>query len=321
MITGDYQLMFEDYYTGDMIVLGGEGAYCSVNFDGIGSADLRDAVRELPSEDGVTFGFEFLGMRKWTIKGSIKNGSGEYASSPESAWDSLSQIMRAWDYNRSRLTAREVVPLYFKRPGRDTMIVYGRPDRIDPDVGRSYAGYVSYQAAFRQSDPKFYSDDIHSLTLSIDTPYVGGLLLTDLTGDSLGTMTNAFEIPFTTTATTGTADLLQHAGDADSPLIITINGDVINPRLRLVGSGGSTVWEIKLTTTIDAGASVTIDTRQWKRSIVRDDGATMAGTLVGNRLAELVVPPGGPYEVQYSGQSTGGNSSCEITYRNAWTAL
>lgn len=312
MSVNDYQLMFQDYYSGDMITLGGDGSYCSVRFDGIGSAELRTSERDNPAEDGIGFGYEYLGKRNWTINGAVKSGAGSYAGSASGAWDSMSKLMRAWDYNRARLKARDVVPLYFKRPGRETMVVYGRPDRIDPDPTQSYVGYITYQASFRQSDPKFYADEITTEMLTILPPYVGGLLLT--------ASKDALVLPFTTTGFTERQGTINNTGDIDTPIFATINGPVNNPSLKCINVDGSTRWSITLQTNVQSGQSVVVDARQWARSVVRNDGSSLAGAIIGPRLGDLTVPPG-TAELVYAGQSPGNTSTCVVNIRNAWTAV
>lgn len=314
MTVNDYQLQFEDYATGELITLGdSNSAFCSVRFDGIGSSELRTSEIEMSAEDGIQFGFEYLGKRPWTISGAVKSGSNPYiGGDSSSAWDNLSRLMRAWDYNSARHKARSVVPLWFKRPGRETMLVYGRPDRIDPDVSHSHAGYVTYQASFRQSDPKFYSATEQEITLPIATPYVGGLLY-NATQDGL-------ILPFMTSEMTERQGVIEQFGDIDAPLIIKFNGQVTNPTLRLLNSDGSDRWKIKLQTSIGSSQSVTIDTRLWRRTVLRNDGASLAGAVRGPRLAQLVAPPG-TSELVYSGASEGGSSTCSIRVRNAWAAI
>ena len=312
MITGDYQLMFEDYLTGDMITLGDAGDYCSVRFDGIGSAELRTSEREKPSEDGISFGYEFLGKRTWTISGSVKPGEGSVPGDASTAWDSVSKLMRAWDFNRARLTPRAVVPLYFKRPGRELMVVYGRPERIDPDPTQSYVGFVSYQASFRQSDPKFYSDAEQTMVLTASQPYVGGILLNE--------DMDAFQLPFTTTATTSREGVLITGGDIESAPIITFEGPSSNPKLQLLNNDDSVRWTMTLLTTLGSDDVVTIDPRLWARTVLRNDGASLAGSLRGPRLAEILVPPGNN-EFVYTASSSGGTSNCTIKLRNAWGAI
>lgn len=311
MISGDYQLMFQDYYTGQMITLGGDEDYCSVRFDGIGSADLRSAEREMPGEDGITFGYEFLGARKWTIEGSVKSGTNNYAASDSGdAWNALAMLMRAWDYNRARLQAREVVPLYFKRPGRELMRVYGRPERIDPDASKSYAGFVSYQASFRQSDPRFYSDVLQSTTLPLTQPYSGGLLYNDA-------MT-ALITPFATSSVTFRQGTLINNGDYNAPLVIKFKGPVVNPAVSLLNSSGAPIWTATLKTTVNTGQTVTIDTRQWNRSVTRQDGASYAGYLNSPPLSSLSLPPGA-WEARFAGTSPDGTATCVIENRDTWS--
>lgn len=310
MITGDYQLMLEDPITGGMITLGDSSDYCAVRVESVGSHELRTSERDMPNEDGIAFGREFLGKSTWTINGAVKSGNNYTPSDASSAWDAMASLVRAWNYNRVRTQSRECIPLYFKRPGREAMVVFGRPERIDPDPSRSFAGYITYQASFRQSDPKFYESSIETLSITTQTAYAGGLLLNN-------TMTTLLA-PFSTTSITRTAAAVLNSGDISTPIMLTFQGSVTNPRATLVNNLGETVWSVKLSTSVLSGQSVTIDARQWKRSVLRNDGASLAGYLNGNRLAELVVPPG-PYELRFEGSNTEGTSTCAIEYRNAWS--
>ena len=312
MITGDFQLEFKDYATGKMITLGGADNYCSVRFDGIGSAELRAAERELTGEDGVVFGPEYLGTRKWTINGAVKVGSTLVPSvDPGSAWDSMTALMRAWDYYTERKQSRAVIPLYFKRPGRETTLVYGRPERIDPDVTQSHKGFITYQASFRQSDLRFYSYTEYITSLTVVQPAVGGLK-TNATQTAILT-------PFVTSTPIIRQGVVTQSGDVDAPVIMRIFGPVVNPVMTLRNLDGSVRWRLKVLGTVATNKLLTIDTRMWRRSALTNDNVSFAGALSGPRLSELVVPPG-TYEFAYEGTSTNGSSRCEFRFRDTWGA-
>lgn len=288
--------------------------YCIFSIDGLGSPELRTQEIELPNADGMTFGREFQGMRKWTINGAVKGGS---PSTPATgadvaaAWDAMSDLLTLWGRNDVRSTERTITYLQFQRPGRDPVICYGRPDRIDPDTSVSYAGYINYAAVFRQSDSNFYSLEEFSVRNAIAVPYSGGLLYS---ADRRGIL-----VPLTTTAGTQRTDGVNNQGDTDSWPIITIFGPVLNPRVSL-RVDASDLWLVQLKTVLGSNQSIVIDTRPWMRSVTRSDGANIGGVLRGARLNEMVVPPGQSLFI-FDGQDRTATSSAEIRFRSAWASL
>lgn len=310
MDSNDYEINYQDYYNGDFISLG-SGEYCSVRFDGVGSPDLRESTFDISGGDGYLFGIEYFSGITWNITGGIHGGVNKNApGSAELAWERWSQLSRAWTGYPERLTTRGVVPLYFKRPGRESMVVYGRPNRIDPDQSRSYSGFISYTATFRQSDPKFYSSDEASFSLQLETPYAGGLRI-DNTG-SVG-----FLLPFQTTQATPKTGAIVVAGDTETNPIIAIKGPVTNPRVTYFNPIGDVGWVIRLNKPVPSGTTVTIDTRSWQRSIIDQNGVSYAGAYIGERLKDIEFAPGVGY-VEYLGTDATATSTCTVTYRNAW---
>lgn len=308
-LSTNHVIKIQDWATGNFITLG-EGAYCTVRLEGFGSPDFRSDEFEVPGGDGVMFGREYLGARRWTISGTIKSGVKTVPTTPDGAWSEISTLLRAWDYAVARMTPREVMPLYWKRPGRESVLMYGRPERLDPEMSGAFHGLITYTAVFRQSDPKFYGLDEYVTGLGMDTSTTGGIIL------SQSGMTS----PFGTSAYTQRPGSLFLGGDVESPPIITINGPVTNPTVTLLHQLGGTRWSFTLNTTIGSGASVTIDTRHWKRSIVRNDGVNLAGTLNGSRLALLMVQPGNN-NFSFTGSNTSGSTSLQVRVRNAWASV
>ncbi len=308
----DYEIQIKDYLTGEYISLG-SGDYCSVKFDGVGSPDLRESVFDVSGGDGIQFGTEYVGAVNWTITGAIHAAlNANVVGSSADTWNAWSVLARAWTHYPERKIPRAVVPLYFKRPGREQMVVFGRPNRIDPETTRSYSGFISYTASFRQSDPKFYSSNQTILNLSLDTPYVGGLLLNN---DQ-----DAFLIPLQTSVATARTGTIFNSGDTDTHPVITLNGGVNSPQVNLYSDLGALIWSIKLSTPIPAGTSVTIDTRNWARTITSSQGTSWAGAYIGDKLQDIIIPPGASI-FEYLGSDPTGTSTCQVLFRNAWASL
>lgn len=307
----DYEISVQDYFTGDFINLGSDDNMCGVKFDGVGTPELREAMYELSGGDGTRFGIEFFGGITWTITGSIHSGvNGRVAGDADTAWTTWSKLARAWSYYPERLTARGVIPLYFKRPGRQAMMVYGRPNRLDPITDRSYAGYISYTATFRQSDPKFYSVTSKEVVVGLDQSYSGGII----------TNGSAIVLPFTTTSAVPVTGAVQVSGDTTTHPIIAITGEAVNPVVSYLNSNGDTIWNVRLNATVAAGDTVVIDTRQWERSIVNlSDGASYAGAYVGNKLQDVTLQPGSGL-IRFGATSSNGSANVRVTYKDAWVS-
>jgi hypothetical protein len=316
----DHIVMLPEYSTGDWLTLG-EGSYCSAKLEGLGTPEMVTDELALPGRDGISFGREHFGSRKWTITGAIKSGDLSGAAGPaDDAWNALARLLRAWDYNPARGEAGAVIPLIWKRPGRRTVVIYGRPERLDPDTSRAFAGFISYTAVFRQSDVKFYDADEQTITATLVAPPSGGLLLNPAMNALLAT-----DGKLQTTAVVVNPTALyrsdEESGDIETNPIITFYGPVLNPQLRMLSDAGGTRWSVKLLTNVGYGQSITIDTRHWAQTVRRTpDGANMAGFIRSPRLRDVTIPLG-TNVVEYSGQDATSTSMCEIRFRNAWASV
>lgn len=307
----DYEIEIEDAFTGEFLSLGGDD-YCNVRFDGVGSPDLREAVYDVSGGDGVHFGVERYGAVNWTITGSIHGGVNKYtAGDPELAWERWSQLSRAWINYPERKIPRAAKALYFQRPGREQMVVYGRPQRIDPDTATSHAGFITYTASFRQSDPRFFSATESVNSVSLGAAYRGGINLTE-TQDAL-------VVPLSTTNADIRSSIISQEGDIATDVRVIFKGPVQNPRASLIDEDGNLVWLIEIKSVIPADVSVTVDSRQWVRSITTSSGASAAGAYFGPKLQDVVIPPGRS-EIVYSGTDATNTSLLELKYRNAWAS-
>lgn len=304
----DYEIVFRGINMG-------QSPYCITSISGLGSPELNSSELKISNEDGVAFGKEFFGSRKWMIAGSIKGGDPDKPSTAAQvaeAWDAMSTLLSAWDNSDVRYQVRDVTYMTFKRPGRESVRVYGRPERIDPDLEVSHAGYIKYDAIFRQADSAFYSDTEEVMLVGLVVPYAGGLLY-NATQDAL-------LLPFTTTAMTERVGAFVNTGTGITWPVITINGPVTNPLVEIRTSTSDPIWSVQFKTSLADGYSIILDTRPWIRSATRSDGANMAGTMRGSRMNEMFIPPGNN-EFVYNGQDITATSTAELRYRNAWSSL
>ncbi len=311
----DYMIHIVDYASGEELSLG-SGDFCAVKFDGVGSPELGEVTFDVSGGDGIHFGIERLRGVNWTITGAIHSGLNKNTpGSPQGAWDAWSKVSRAWIAYPQRTRARAVVPLYFQRPGRERMVVFGRPRRIDPDTERSHSGFISYTALYTQSDPRFYSSVEKSLTIQLTPTVTGGIHINTA---SATYPQGAFYLPFSTTSSTPRADTLANTGDSPTNPVIKFKGPVTNPRVAYYSDDGFE-WDIKLALKINQGQTITIDTRQWARTVTDANGGSQAGYYRGVKMQDITILPGAGY-IEYSGSDPTGTSTCELKFRNAWVS-
>lgn len=180
------------------------------------------------------------------------------------------------------------------------MVAYGRPRKLTPTSLRGLAdGVVAAVATFDTAHAGFYGDTEHLRTLTLLPDTSGGLTLPEVLPATLANIGNS------------NADQITNSGDVESWPVITFHGPIANPEITWVGTNTS----IRLVATVPSDRSVTIDPRPWVRSILRSDGASLAGAKRGVRLEDLRLPPG-VTEVAFRGQDATGTSSCVIRWRD-----
>lgn len=275
------------------------GDYYLADLAGLGSAGLREQAADLPGEDGVRFGREFTGSKSLTLEGTMDGAD---------VWAAQAAFQAAWDDPSVRSVAGAVVPLKVQRPGRAAVLVYGRPDRYDPELEDADTGHIAYTATFRQSDPKHYADTETAVVLQTSTASETGLVL----------VSGGLDAPLTTTAPTQRAGFITNNGDAHTWPVVTFYGAVTNPEVTLYDETGALVWQIALSASLAHDQSAVIDTRPWARTALRNDGANLSGSLSRESwLSQSQLPPG-RHEVVFSAS---GSASCEFRFRDAYLSI
>lgn len=234
----------------------------------------------------------------------IKLGVFFSGSTAEEVAQAAAEFANAWASAQNRKPGEESV-LEIGVHGR-TVRAYGRPRDLDIDDSDLFAQrHAEGTAIFDRTDGLFYGDPDNGgggqVTLSITPPQAQGLVFpvvfpwgTFKGGERQGVVVNAGLRP--------TQDVK-----------ITINGTVSNP----VVSGDG--WEIQLNTSLAYDRSVTIDARN--KTVTRDDGVSLAGTLTRkSRLDNIIVPPGSS-EFFFRGTSPDGSATATIRWGSAHTSL
>ena len=234
----------------------------------------------------------------------IKLGVFFSGNTAEEVAQAAAEFANAWATAQARKPGEDSV-LEIGVHGR-TLRAYGRPRDLDIDDTDIFSQrHAEGTAIFDRSDMFFYGDPDNGgggqVTLSITPPQAQGLVFpvvfpwgTFKGGERQGVVVNAGLRP--------TQDVT-----------ITINGTVSNP----VVSGDG--WEIQLNTSLAYDRSVTINARN--RTVTRDDGVSLAGTLTRkSRLDQIVVPPGSS-EFFFRGTSVDGSATATIRWGSAHTSL
>lgn len=261
-----------------------------------GGPEIETGDVDLPGEDGTVFGYDTHGGSTlvWEMA-----SAGTYTAAECRA--ALQRLAAVWGNRAVRASPRAVVPLRLRVPGGETVVVYGRPRRLEAGATRLIrAGFVEYAADFRTADSTFY-DDVEEQVLLDLLPQIGeGLIL-------------PFTLP-AVLAPLGDSDSsrLTNSGDEATWPVITFSGPITNPGVEWLATGQT----IQLITTLAYDQTATIDTRPWARTVLRSDGASLAGTIRGLRLAEMAIPPGST-EVKFRGQDMTGTARCAIRWRSA----
>jgi hypothetical protein len=260
---------------------------------------VTTADQVMPGEDGVMMGRDYLQGRTLSWDLMVDR---ETAADARALWQSLES---AWDAADTRSTPGAVVPVRIQPPGRGVVLAYGRPRKIAPaDMQFMRNGGVPITADFATVDRFFYDDVEQEVSFGI-RPTIG----------SGGGITWPVTWPITwASADTANSDVAVNAGNARTWPVITFTGPVVNPTIVL----GDNLHTLKLVATIAENETVTIDTRPWVRSVTRDDGGSLAGTMRGSRLSDLVLMPGSTL-ISMQGIDLSGTASGQLRWRSAYT--
>lgn len=286
-------------YPGVNLVFGDWAPYGLESPPDLGSIEPSNQDAAYPGGDGVMFGRDFMPGRTITL---------DLAVSATNEADNLAAhavLARAWRGDSLRRTPGAVATLAMHNGGR-TRVVYGRPRNfastllIVPQLG-----YSTATATFACSDDLFYSEAETSISVPLIPPPSGGLLA-------------PLASPLTTAQVVNRPGLVTTGGLVDTWPIITVHGPVTNPKVTLTGQ-----WFMQFSTTLASDQSLTVDTRPWARTVLRNDGASLAGSLTRDSvpLSRASVPGATSTEVVYSGTDITGTSSATVSWRDAYPHL
>lgn len=263
------------------LVFGKAGTtYLTTEHPQIVGGDSRFGDVDLEREDGTAFGEDYTSGKSVVFELGVDTTR---AANPHVAGaDALEVLESAWRDPKWREHSDAVAVLRSRAvPGR-TRRCYGRPRRYEETTSRaSHKGYSTAIADFALQDGKWYDDAEQSKTVQR-----GSL----------------FAAPGSITV----------GGSQRTWPVIVLNGPLVNP-IVTVGD-----WALGLTATISAGQSVTLDPRPWVRTMLRSDGANMAGARTASTppLRKCYLNPGVHLFALLANSGTG---NATIRWRSAWS--
>lgn len=289
-----FEILDEDAGSGYVFGLGCE---VSMDEDGFSPASGDWIVQDgQNSRRGNTaFGRDVLGGGTWTFDTFVDQ------ETKDDALDVLDRFSAAWRNEARSLIIGDVQVLRY-RVGERVRRVYGRPRRFAaPPSNMILSGYVPVTHDFACTDSNTYDDVEQSISVS----------LTSTTDATL-----RFPMTFPIQATPpGESNTIQAVvgGNVRAYPVIRFNGPWINPTLIAPD------WTLKLTTSLAVGQWVEVDTRPWALTILRNDGASLAGALQrGTWLEDVFLNPSSRIPLQVGGSAPGGATACVVKWRNAW---
>lgn len=271
----------------------------------VAGAETQVGDLDLPGQDGTVFGRDTKAGVELTFELSVNTRN------PQDAKREWGELATRWDAAAVRSRARQVVALRVRTPGERTVVVYGRPRSLErtSSLALMKVGRIDGVATFQCADAYFYDDTgpdgeggPHSITLTLVASAGDGGIVWPVTWPVVWGSQGVRQ------------DAVVNRGDAPSWPVITFHGPVAQPSIELVGTGR----RLSLDTTLAYDRSITIDTRPWARTILRDDGASFAGVARGASLSEFQLPVGQTV-LAYRGTDLSGQSRCVIEWRNAYS--
>lgn len=228
------------------------------------------------------------------------------------AWAAAQALTTVWRGDGARRTPNAQQVVRVKREGAPTRRAYGRTRNCTPVRSHNTGvGLVPVAADMVAADDRWYADEPVATTLSVVPATTGGLV-TEEGGGLTG--------PLSTAAAGAQPGVVSNPGDVDTWPVITFTGPVSSPSVELV-VGGALRWIVELSATIPDGQSITVDTRPWVRSVLRNDGAPMGTTRTtrSSPLDTVVIPPG-QSAIVFRGTSPSGTGSAGVEYRPAFSS-
>lgn len=259
-----------------------------------GAADVQDQDGTFSSDDGATMGVDLRGGRTIPLTFGV-DGRDEFEVRDN--WDRLESV---WSGDEIRRRTGAVAELVSDR-GRSAL---GRPRRIAPTEERLNATPpdMTLEAEYQAVDALWYGP-WQQRRVGITRRGTKGIRF-------------PLRFPFHTDPPAQQDDSFTVGGGKPTWIVGVIEGPISSPVLQIDRNLRYSLNGV----TLAFDQSVTIDTRPWARSVLRNDGVSLAGLLdtTSSLLASGRVAPG-LHEFTISGTSVTGSAHASVRWRDAFS--
>ena len=270
--------------------------------------DVLAGEAPMPLDDGSRLGQDWQTGATVTLEIGVDavDDAPDRLSRHGAVIDKLSLLRQAWrgDAVRSRFATPAVLRTL---QGGRARRMYGRPRKFAPAAsGLTRQGYTPVVAEFAMVDDLFYDDNQGVATVGIVPPPHRGIV-----GPLAAPLSMVGE------GATKVPGEIVVGGSAAAWPIITFYGPITNPVCDLVGG-----WKTGLDLSLKENDRVTIDTRPWARTVLKNGTANVAGLLTRStpKLKNLRLPLGRQDLILRGGDSTG-MARMVVSWRDAYSGL
>lgn len=267
----------------------------------ITDTEVETEVGGRPRQDGQWFGQDFRRGVTITFQLGLRGVAG--AGAEQSVRQLLRAQQLAWRGDGVRMQPGALAKLTTMQDGRE-LTTYGRPRRWAANTNLVRQGEASAVATFDTMDDVWYGAEQLSRVDIVPPTSTQGITLPVAPPHVLGVNQ---EGPTTVLV------------DGVLPAWVTaeVFGPIANPVVKLAGG-----WEFRLSATILAGQSVTIDARPWRRTILSSAGASLAGKRLRQyaALADLQLQVGAA-AVTLAGADPTGTSYMNLRWTPAHASM
>lgn len=260
-----------------------------------GTTDVRTSDNDRPRGDGRSFGVDYFGGQ------TVSFDLGVRAPSDAEVREETAVLRSIWRADPVRLTPGAVAELQLNYAGR-VRSVFGRPRRFAPDYSDAAINrYVQVLADFACVDDLFYGPAEEPVEFNLVPSTDGGLIA-------------PLAAPLSTTSSSDRSQVAKIVSEEPVWPIVTLYGPITNAVVEV----GPVRWEVRLD--LNEGEWVTIDSRPWARTAIRNGTASVGGSIRGTRLAASALPAG-TYAVGLRGMDPTGTSRLRLHWNKTYSAL
>ncbi|MFD4933428.1 hypothetical protein [Streptomyces virginiae] len=269
-------------------------------------ADTDAGDTPMPRTDAIRFGEDFRAQATLTFELGVDTVGGPALSRHGRNLDAVSALEQAWDAESVRRWSGKTAVLRTMQGGRARRW-YGRPRKCAPSGSRlTRQGYTPVVATFACQESHSYDDVEKSVRVDLQPPPHRGLrgplkAPVTMTGQSSAVVRGGLDV----------------RGTKPTWPVLTIRGPLSQPQIELVGH-----WTVALDLTLGPNDSVTIDTRPWARTVLRNGSGSVAGALTwGSPRMENMRLPVGPQSLVLRGVDDTGSAFLTASWRDAYAYL